>query len=547
MFHGNARVILNSINTSSRILGVPFRVSVDCYWLHRPQQFFNYAKQKAAIKKKEYPVAWYLPDIDAEPSKFTDYLNLLVFELAKCDRRIQMVQMPRYNPKYRFEDVDIKKEVDKVVKSLVGSVKGQYAHHMPIINTLVTAIDQQYQHNKAHDPDQTNFTSTLKAHDLFTNAIQEQEKNVQKNSDDVERKFLSFIYYLRGRLHLESRLDNVQAECDFHHSIDLSKDESPNTPFRSWHGLVGLGRLLHQELLTAKELFQKDVFIDYPQNEQEAYERIKRKAQRIVLLQKKDQENIGRQEFEKQVEQLLSSEMFKAKLEALPRIFGSGVTSYQGAGQIVETVTGETMHKPYPPHEIETKETIDQVIRLFNEAIQLNENFTDAMLERGWFYLNMGKAIYPSDYLDRALADLNRAIEFEERLTKQSPLPYFVRTLILTEKKDYNNALQDINKAITLCPRLELFYKYRALCHFKLKKYKAHYNDLGKVYEMQLKYASDTVREGIINRRLKLAKEAAAKGKSLTMKSETEQQPLEEKKKKIKIVTKLVKRKKIVE
>ncbi|KAL0483232.1 hypothetical protein AKO1_011554 [Acrasis kona] len=458
---------------------------------------------------KDKVVASYLPDIDQEPSKATDYLSLLVFEITKCDLRVQAIEMPRYNLKYRHETADLSKEYATVSKPISDDLKTKYSHHVPIVNLLIKAIDRQYQHTKAAKPEQTHETAMSDAVDMFTRAIKEQINNVDKKKDDVERKLLSYIYFLRGRLLLDAKIDLTGAEADFIRSVQLGDDVTPNTPFRSWHAVVGLGNLYHQRAIMISELYTNDVYIEQPTSEAHGYDLIERDAKKFALymrqpeLPDKDAEEATEQEIKEtlkipifQQRLCLNVELFKTRMD-LPR----ETDGYRGESII--TVNGERVVKPHPPNQLELYALRQKALNFFTEAIKMNDKFTEAMIERGWFHANLGK-YFNEDYFDRALVDLNRAIEFEDRLTKRSFYPYFVRGLVYIHRKEYKQATVDLTSAIKLCSRHPELYMYRALAYLKLKKYRLHYNDKLESLKLHMKLRKDVSRERLMNRRYEI-------------------------------------------
>jgi tetratricopeptide (TPR) repeat protein len=358
----------------------------------------------------------------------------------------------------------------------------------------------------------------------------------KKKDNDVERKFLSHIYYLRGNLLLEGKIDRFAAEEDFVQAIELGKDQTPNTPYRAWYAMAALGSLLHRNYLIRRELYENDVFVPYPQNLQEAEEDLKSQALRAAELLVPKPVNIhtpdtGAEKRQLEFERIWNSERYKNKRNALSELF-TVEKPYEGAGEWSHALNGERIRKPFPPNEVEMKRMRDQAFEYLNQAVEMNENFTDARIERGWFLTNLGHHYYP-DYLERALADLNRAVEFEQRLTKQSALAYFVRGIIHFRREDYKNSLSDMNQAIALVPRCIFYYHARANVLLKLKKYRLHYNDIQKGFELYFKMSKDERRENYLNRRLALERMAQRHGKPA---------PGPKKKKIIKVVRKIVKK-----
>jgi tetratricopeptide (TPR) repeat protein len=467
----------------------------------------SYAKK--AVVKKEIPVAWYLPAMDAHPSSFTDYLNTIVFELSKLDRRAQTINLPRHNAKYRYDTMNITQEADKLYKLLLAKDKEKYSHHLPVITKVIEGIDKQYQHTKAALPKQSHVSAMFDAVSIFTEAIQMQSENVKKNNkDDIEKKLLSFIFYLRGRLYMESKINMDQAEQDLLTSIMLGKEESSATPLRPWYPMSALGSLYTRKALRTEELFQNDIYVRKDTKEN-ALDDLKKLAQGIA--QRKTIANP--QDQEKEFNTVWESEEIKSRREAVEKIFQTKEEAYEGEGVAAESLDGHITIKPYTPNPGLLRFTKDMAHNLLTTARELNDNFTDAMTERGWFYYYYGNLYYPEDYLKRALDDLNRAVEFEERLTKQSPTTWFARAVVHVGRKEYKQAQNDMTKAIQLAPRFPLFYRYRSVCSLPTKTYKQYWTDLEKAFKYEIMSRKDYRREALFARRMIMAAQAAREGR----------------------------------
>jgi len=114
----------------------------------------------------------------------------------------------------------------------------------------------------------------------------------------------------------------------------------------------------------------------------------------------------------------------------------------------------------------------------FNQAIQLQPNFTDAYFNRSVVYL------LQQDY-DLALTDLNRVIQFRPDFA----LAYAKRGSVYFFKDDYDHALKDINRAIQLQADSELFYSMRGEVYAKQNDFDHAIADFNQVIKLQPKLA----------------------------------------------------------
>ena len=72
------------------------------------------------------------------------------------------------------------------------------------------------------------------------------------------------------------------------------------------------------------------------------------------------------------------------------------------------------------------------------------------------------------------------AMELFERAGQQNPTwanPYFGRGCVLLEKKEFDSALQEFDKAISFFAQLSLFYVIRSMAHFRLGNLQAAHKD----------------------------------------------------------------------
>jgi len=110
----------------------------------------------------------------------------------------------------------------------------------------------------------------------------------------------------------------------------------------------------------------------------------------------------------------------------------------------------------------------------FNQAIQLQPNFTDA-------YFNRSAVYYIQQDYDRALADLNRVIQ----LRPDFALAYAKRGSGYFFKDDYDRALSDLNRAIQLQPDSELFHSMRGEVYAKQDDFDHAIADFDQAIKLQ--------------------------------------------------------------
>jgi tetratricopeptide (TPR) repeat protein len=103
------------------------------------------------------------------------------------------------------------------------------------------------------------------------------------------------------------------------------------------------------------------------------------------------------------------------------------------------------------------KGSVDQFYRLSDEAVRLDETFAKAWYSRGTArYLR-------KDYAD-ALADLNKALELDPKFD----LAYNSRAITYSRLGQYARAVEDATRAISLNPRESLFYANRGWAYANL-------------------------------------------------------------------------------
>ncbi len=101
-------------------------------------------------------------------------------------------------------------------------------------------------------------------------------------------------------------------------------------------------------------------------------------------------------------------------------------------------------------------------------------------------YLSRGEDYQKKGDLDRAIADFDKAIEFDPKLTPA----YENRGFARNEKGEYDRAITDFNKAIELDPKLTLAYDNRGFARNKKGEYDRAITDFNKAIELDPKYAA---------------------------------------------------------
>ena len=91
-------------------------------------------------------------------------------------------------------------------------------------------------------------------------------------------------------------------------------------------------------------------------------------------------------------------------------------------------------------------------LELYTFALNLNENFLDAWINRGLVYNELG------DY-EKSISDYNKAIEIDSKCA----LAFNNRGYTKFKQKDYQGALEDYNKAILLNPKFQMALDNKAL------------------------------------------------------------------------------------
>ena len=119
------------------------------------------------------------------------------------------------------------------------------------------------------------------------------------------------------------------------------------------------------------------------------------------------------------------------------------------------------------------KDDFDSVIKVCNQAIELNPNNANAYGGRAIAYThfkNFGKAIY----------DFNKALQIDPNIKWAYP----GRAMAYFFSKNYMSAIKDFNVVIKDEPQAAIFYKLRGICHQKLGNHSQAEKDFAMARKM---------------------------------------------------------------
>lgn len=117
------------------------------------------------------------------------------------------------------------------------------------------------------------------------------------------------------------------------------------------------------------------------------------------------------------------------------------------------------------------------------------------LIDSGWYsgqaaaviYNNRGKALIDLGENDRALHDLNEALQLDPNLA----VAFSNRGLVWLDAKKYDRSIQDFNEAIQLDPSLGVAYKNRAVAWLATKKYDDAISGFDKVMQLTTSPSAD--------------------------------------------------------
>mgnify|MGYP001806441954 CR=1 FL=1 len=123
-------------------------------------------------------------------------------------------------------------------------------------------------------------------------------------------------------------------------------------------------------------------------------------------------------------------------------------------------------------------EDVDEKIKLYSKAIELNPEFAMAFHDRGSAFFNSGQ-------YDKAIKDYNKAIE----LNPEFALVFYNRGLSFFDLGQYDKAIKDYGKAIEMNPKNALAFHDRGSSFLNLGQYDKAIKDYGKAIELNPEFA----------------------------------------------------------
>lgn len=127
----------------------------------------------------------------------------------------------------------------------------------------------------------------------------------------------------------------------------------------------------------------------------------------------------------------------------------------------------------------------DSALYHFDKAVELKSYYADAYSNRGSLLLNLGLT-------NRALSDLNRAIELRPHADA-----YFNRANLFANQKNYELALEDYSRSISIEAKADAFTN-RAYAYMRIGKTEEAKNDLMRSINQFPKYAQAYFLMGIL-------------------------------------------------
>jgi tetratricopeptide (TPR) repeat protein len=134
------------------------------------------------------------------------------------------------------------------------------------------------------------------------------------------------------------------------------------------------------------------------------------------------------------------------------------------------------------------EKNLDGAIVNFDKAIELEPNFTDALIDCG--ICENGKRDF-----DAAIKDYSRVIEFNPTFTDA----YNNRGIVEYEQKNFSAATADYNKTLELDPTYVKAYLNRGIVESKTKDYQTAIKDYSKVIDLDPTYNNAYYYRGFAN------------------------------------------------
>jgi len=126
---------------------------------------------------------------------------------------------------------------------------------------------------------------------------------------------------------------------------------------------------------------------------------------------------------------------------------------------------------------IELDFNFENILAEYDLAIENSSDNKFAFYDRGYIY-------YEKKEYDKAISDLNKATELDPKF---SPA-YSGRGSVYVEKKEYDTSLSNLNKAIELDPTFSPYYDARGIVYGRKNQYDKALSDLNKAIELDPKY-----------------------------------------------------------
>jgi len=140
------------------------------------------------------------------------------------------------------------------------------------------------------------------------------------------------------------------------------------------------------------------------------------------------------------------------------------------------------------------KGNYESAIKHYTDALIKDGNFAEAYLSRGRAYSELG-------YLDRTMADYNKAMEVKAKFVEDADRyvdPLLGRGQLYIKQGDYQSALRDFTEAINRNPDYYEAYLSRAIVYTQTKEYQKALTDLNIATDLNLDYPAALFRRGSI-------------------------------------------------